>query len=709
MDEGGLKMSDDLATLQISIKASMADFSAKMGEFEKILKGSEEQTKKTGAGFGEMAAGMLTAEAAMGVLKKASDFALDSIKEYDKDIVMMERLKSALGEGAEALEKFAMAREESTRFAHDDTLQAANSLQIHKLNREEIEKLLSVIQDYATKTGRGAASTAEAFGRAIEFGTTRGLRPFGIDVDKTGSQLDIFNALVKAGEGNIKGLSEKMADIGAGPMVIMQNEIKTMQEDIGKELLPVFRELMSFLQHDGMPILKGIADNINLIVPAIEGFGVALGTYFTITKIAAIATALNGMTVSVAALNVALASNPIGLAAIAAGLAAIGIKWAWDLETKTREHVGKYDEATGEVKNKSGEVIYRKNAEGGFSPVSQAEKEAQALARMDLSAYGKQQTGLMGGTATGATFPLPDVREYGSFNFMENQPAQSGLSTVDRKPDKTGKKGKTAEEKGYELAGGGSNISGFASWASSQNVEDIKDHDKKVLDEQKAINKAIEKADKKHQEEMTEDAKVGFELKQKLSEKYLRKQQDELASYISLGQQMGSALAQGFTEGSGGFGEALKSMLEMLLTFIERKVLLSTVGLLTDAAIMGMNPATLIKIAVQSALISGAFEAAKVGVHSIKFHDGGEVPAILQAGEYVMNRQAVSRYGVPAMEAINAGRAPAGGGVGGGMSATIINTIDPGLMDRYLASSNGQKAIVNIMRAKRYEVNRVLK
>ena len=73
-----------------------------------------------------------------------------------------------------------------------------------------------------------------------------------------------------------------------------------------------------------------------------------------------------------------------------------------------------------------------------------------------------------------------------------------------------------------------------------------------------------------------------------------------------------------------------------------------------------------------------------------------------------MNRQAVSRYGVPAMEAINAGRAPAGGGAGGG-STTIINTIDPGMLDRYLASSAGQKTIVNVMKAKRYEVNRVLK
>jgi hypothetical protein len=98
-------------------------------------------------------------------------------------------------------------------------------------------------------------------------------------------------------------------------------------------------------------------------------------------------------------------------------------------------------------------------------------------------------------------------------------------------------------------------------------------------------------------------------------------------------------------------------------------------------------------------------------------HGQGGIPVEAEHGEAIINARSTQMF-LPQLSAINR----AGGGVsftnsspsGRGMtspstSLTVINTIDPGLMDRYLASSSGQKAIVNIMRAKRYEVNRVLK
>lgn len=694
-------MSDDLATLQISIKASMADFSTKMGEFEKILKGSEEQTKKTGAGFGEMAAGMLTAEAAMAALKKTADLALDSIKGFDDDLMRTLRLSKSLGEeGSAGIQAYNKAISEKTRFAKDDLDAAAVQLDIHKLNREEMEKLMPVIVDFATKSGRDAASTADAFGRAIEFGTTRGLRPFGIDVDKAGSQLDILNAIIEAGTiPGIKGIGEEAGKLGMGPLLIMRHEIEELQDDLGEDLLPIFQELMSVMRDVGMPALKGVSDNISTIIPLVEGFGVSLATYFAVTKIAAMATAINGMTISVAALNVALAANPIALAAIAAGLATIGIKWSLDLEKKSRTNVGKYDEATGEVKNKSGEVIYRKNAEGGFSPVSQAEKEAQALARMDLSAYGKQQTGIMGGSTTGAAFPLPDVANYGAFNFMENQPAQSGLSAVDRGKDKkTGAKVKSAySEKGSDATGP------YTVYLKEQKLKE--QNDKKALETQKSLDKSRLDAKKKAADSELAllkhvDAENDATLK-----RIEARNKATVDSYIAVGQSFGQEIANAILNGQEPLKESLRGMLKIFVDFLEQftvaAIAKNTVKLFGE-----MGPVGLLIGALEAAGATAVFEIAKAKI--MKFHDGGEVPAILQAGEYVMNRRAVAQYGVPAMEAINHGRAPAGGGAGGG-ATTIINTIDPGMLDRYLSSSAGQKTIVNVMKAKRYEVNRVLK
>jgi hypothetical protein len=234
-------MADELASLQISIQASLKDFSEKMGEFESVLKGTQETAGDTKNSFGEMAGafitGQLAADAAKKVFEELKAVIVEGTKAADDNIVSMIRLKSSLGEGAEEIEKWSLAQENKTRFAKADSLEAANSLSVHKLNREEIEKLLPVIEDFAAKKGVSATQTAEAFGRAIEYGTTRGLRPFGIEVDKTGSQVDIFNALVSAGEGNVKGMAEQMGAAGLGPAKIFNNQIKEIQEELGTKLI----------------------------------------------------------------------------------------------------------------------------------------------------------------------------------------------------------------------------------------------------------------------------------------------------------------------------------------------------------------------------------------------------------------------------------------------------------------------------------------
>jgi hypothetical protein len=84
------------------------------------------------------------------------------------------------------------------------------------------------------------------------------------------------------------------------------------------------------------------------------------------------------------------------------------------------------------------------------------------------------------------------------------------------------------------------------------------------------------------------------------------------------------------------------------------------------------------------------------------------VSAELEGGEYIMNKRAVAKYGVGAMAAINSGRSSPANARSSGGATTIINTIDPGLLDKYLASSAGKRAIVNVVRAQRFEVSKVL-
>lgn len=314
-------MADEFASLKIAIEASLKDFSAKMGDFEKVLKGTEEAAKSQKSTFIDMAKGYLTAEAAMAAFKKTLDFVNSAVAEYDEALLTTLRLSKSLGEdGAKKIEAYSTAIVKGTRFSEDEIKVAAQKLTIHKLNREEIEKLIPVIMDYATKTGRDAVSTAQAFGRAIEFGTTRGLRPFGIEVNKDGSQLEIFNKIIESGSlPAVKGLAEEAGKIGAGGLVEMKNQLAEIKEQLGEKLLPIFQEVVTWMKDEGVPVLEKLIENFDDVAGTVKSFGEGLLIYFAVSKIGGIATSIGTLSGAVKALNVAVASNPVGaIAAITA-------------------------------------------------------------------------------------------------------------------------------------------------------------------------------------------------------------------------------------------------------------------------------------------------------------------------------------------------------------------------------------------------------
>ena len=353
-------MSDEFASLKISIDASLKDFSSKMGDFEKILKGTEEQTKKTGGGFGEMAAGMLTAEAAMAAFKKSIDLIKDAVMGFDDDLMTTLRLTKEFGkEGTAQFEKYAETAIKGTRFSSDEIKLAGQKLTINKLNREEIQKLLPVIMDYATKSGRDAVSTAEAFGRAVQYGTTRGLRPFGIEVDKSGSQLEIFNEILKSGTlPSVQNLAKEAGALGAGGLIEMQHQIEEMKDSLGEKLLPVFQEVVTWLKDEAVPVAENLIENFGDVAANVKLIGEALLLYFSGAKLVALITSIEKLTTATSGLNVALLANPIALTLGVAAVAALGVKAANDELDAIAKN---YDKRAGET------GVYSETGEGNVA------------------------------------------------------------------------------------------------------------------------------------------------------------------------------------------------------------------------------------------------------------------------------------------------------------------------------------------------------
>lgn len=127
--------------------------------------------------------------------------------------------------------------------------------------------------------------------------------------------------------------------------------------------------------------------------------------------------------------------------------------------------------------------------------------------------------------------------------------------------------------------------------------------------------------------------------------------------------------------------------------------------------------------------------------------DGGsgtrdDVPIMAMGGEYVIRKGSVQKYGENFMEALNKGlirsvdipnfavEIPASNNMQthfatGGMVAgkatvpqpekekeqnlQIVNVIDPALLDKYLSSTSGQRTLVNVMAANKYELRQVMR
>ena len=121
-------------------------------------------------------------------------------------------------------------------------------------------------------------------------------------------------------------------------------------------------------------------------------------------------------------------------------------------------------------------------------------------------------------------------------------------------------------------------------------------------------------------------------------------------------------------------------------TLATAQALMSTYLAATKALTLGpiMGP-------VKAGIITAMGLANVAKINGAKFHDGGlvggngEVPAVLEAGEFVIRKEAVSALGEENLQAINEGNS----------NVSVANFFDTDSLDEYLSSYKGQQAIIN--------------
>lgn len=164
-----------------------------------------------------------------------------------------------------------------------------------------------------------------------------------------------------------------------------------------------------------------------------------------------------------------------------------------------------------------------------------------------------------------------------------------------------------------------------------------------------AVQQAIEDADI----DLTEDA---LKQKQDLTQKY----NDILCNVIvQAGQQLGEQLGKVLQGEKADFKDFLRGMLSLMIDALEKAVIAArTASFVKNVGLLG--PAGLAKYAVETALITAAFEMAKAAVGS--FDTGGFTPAgpwnkpqgVVHSNEFVANRFATANPNVlPVLNLIN--------------------------------------------------------
>lgn len=722
-------MENEIGRLIIALEGQVQGLVSKVDEVEKTIGGfttkSESHFKKVEDQWLKTAGAFLVGQLGIGSIQQAfgtlTNIIKESIAEFDKDIVVLEQLRAHLGDGAAALNSYAEQQSKVTRYAHDEYLESSKMLAVHKLNEEEIRKILPVIADYAAATGRDLTSTTQAFSYALQYGTTRGLRAYGIELDKSGSQQEIFNTLVGLGEGNVKGLAEKMAGIGAGPMVVVSNKLGEIQKELGEKLTPQVREFADVISNTLIPAFENL---LPLIGMWSTGFSDlfrqwATGVEPTLTAIGKFAKGVMDM-----AHDVSLAMRLIGASAT------FNFSEANKLAA---ELFGIKPEATPPpvLPSTAGEGTWKRggNYVRGATPMEQflaehPEGKPGIPSRLGTTPLGDKGTGA--GDVISSALAI-EVEKIGlamdklNAIYKEGQlgPVKYYHETVALINEKY-----TAEEdalnKSLKLA---KTDDDKTKVRNSLKLLEVK-KDRELLAQKQKLNDEEIKAEQEVSKRRDELAETRLKALQAMSD-----------TITDIGRVLGEGLVTGFSSTAEGLKGVFKKVLETLLSFLEKYALLAAKKAWFEE-IMTKGWFGIATAAVITGLIIGAFESVKaIVLRSMETggpvagprHAQGGVNVNMEGGEFVHPRSAVAYYGgnvmeglrrmviprdvfggIPGMAVATAGASAAAGGVvrGGSGSPLIVNFIDPTLFDRYVASRVGQRAIINVIKKNQFDINR---
>lgn len=221
------------------------------------------------------------------------------------------------------------------------------------------QELLTLSADTAAATHKDLATVSAAVGKAYNgnYGSLKRLVPSISDAAiKSGDWATVQAELNK----QVGGAAQESAKTTEGQYRLLTLQMKGLQVAIGKELLPVFSELVQFMiplvgiAKENSHIFNVLGGVIAAVAGAVLALNAALKIYTAVTKawtvITKVARAAQILwTAAQWALNVAMTANPIGLVIVAIGALVVAFVVAYKKSATFRSIVNASFHAVVEV------------------------------------------------------------------------------------------------------------------------------------------------------------------------------------------------------------------------------------------------------------------------------------------------------------------------------------------------------------------------
>ena len=309
-----------MAEKTLSVKLSLND-----KQFQSSLKKATRSMKKFGKNL-QKTGQNLSRNLTLPILA----FGAASVKAFDEQIKAETKLRTALGDSAEAfdvLKKQAQDLQKITIFGDEATLEAQSFLAQLGLNADAILRLTPLIQDFATAQGIQLTDAAKLVAKSVG-SSTNALSRYGISISGAVGSQDRLESAVNALSTAFGGQAEAIAKQGLGPLTQLKNQLGDVAEEFGKIVLENIEPFKNSLQ--------GLADRLSNLTDTQKKNIVEFSKYALIIGplifiLGQLAISIGAIAKSIRLLSAALVRSPIGafltiLSLATAALVAFGLE-----------------------------------------------------------------------------------------------------------------------------------------------------------------------------------------------------------------------------------------------------------------------------------------------------------------------------------------------------------------------------------------------